>query len=417
VLYFTITPSIVPLGVRNAYSWKISSANADSSRPNAEVTMVENEYMKSSSAALGLKSLKISPPSPYAGDFPERPGHGTRGNQIAVYANYFELNVSPEPLVVWRYSVEVKPVKSPKPNEKQTVSKVKTKQLITLLLQLPGFEGVASDSRSNLISFHELVQPEVFEIAYRAPGEDEPPANPDTYRIRVKHTASYNVSDLLGYLRSAQANVPPYNVRQEIIQALNIVIGHYAQSSNNASTIGQGKHYSLNRDLANRRSFGGGIEALRGFFRSVRPATSRLLLNVNVSHAVCYESMRLDELMKAFGLGDKVILARHLKYLRVQKRHLPSRKNKAGEVVSNLASIYDLATINDGGTGNNAPQVMTYGAGPKNVKFYLEPSTHDSSAQPLAKGSSKKSGVGGYISVWDYFRRSKYPWQQSLNGP
>jgi eukaryotic translation initiation factor 2C len=384
--------------------------------------MIENEYMKSSSAALGLGSLKLNPPKSgsYTGDFPERPGHGTRGNEIAVYANYFELNI-PSPLVVWRYSVEVKPVKPPKQGEKQNVSKAKTKQLITLLLQLPGFEGAVSDSRSNLISFYDLEQPEICEIAYRAPGEDDPPANPEFYRIRVKNTSSYSVSDLLGYLRSAQANVPSYNVRDEIIQALNIIIGHYAQSSNKASTIGQGKHYPLVRDSASHRSFGGGIEALRGFFRSVRPATSRLLLNINVSHAVCYESLRLDELMKAFGLGNKITLARHLKYLRVQKQHLPPRTNKAGDVVSNLASICDLATTNDGGTGNNAPQVKAYGAGPKDVKFYLESSTHDSPAQLSAKGNSKKLGAkspsgSSHVSVWDYFRKSKLHWQQSLNG-
>jgi hypothetical protein len=346
-------------------------------------------------------------------EFPQRPGHGTRGNEITVFANYFELKTPSNPLVVFRYSVEVKPAKLVKPDGKSSVSKVKTRQLIFLLLQSPGFEGAVSDSRSNLISCNKMVLPEYFEIAYKSPGEDDPPVNPDIYRIRVQSTGSFDISDFLDYLRSAQAKVPAYSVRQEIIQALNIVLGHYSQSSNDVSTIGQGKHFSLDRNPANRRSFGGGIEALRGFFRSVRPATSRLLLNVNISHAVCYEPLRLDQLMRAFGSENKIILARHLKYLRVQKRHLPTKKNRAGNMVASIASIYDLATTNDGGTSASAPQVKSHGAGPKDVKFYLETKTPDPAAISPANSSSKNLGgstssTGSYISVWDYFRRRKF---------
>jgi eukaryotic translation initiation factor 2C len=80
---------------------------------------------------------------------------------------------------------------------------------------------------------------------------------------------------------------------------------------------------------------GGGLTAVRGVFASVRAATCRMLVNVNVTNAALYDNGPLDQLMVAFDpqrRGGKTRLASFLKRVRVGTAHLPE-KSKAGGVI------------------------------------------------------------------------------------
>jgi eukaryotic translation initiation factor 2C len=45
-----------------------------------------------------------------------------------------------------------------------------------------------------------------------------------------------------------------------------------------------------------------GLEAIRGFFSSVRLATCRVLVNINVRHDAFYRADPLPSLMMSYGL-------------------------------------------------------------------------------------------------------------------
>lgn len=64
---------------------------------------------------------------------PARPGYGTQGKKIMVYANYFKLNV-PKELSLTRYNVEFLP----------EVKGKKLGRMFQLLLGKPEFAGVAT---------------------------------------------------------------------------------------------------------------------------------------------------------------------------------------------------------------------------------------------------------------------------------
>jgi eukaryotic translation initiation factor 2C len=370
------------------------------------VTRIENDWMKANTGVQALANLNLHK------DFPLRPGYGTQGIPIVVYANYYELVTKPE-LALFRYHVAVDPVGgAPKPSKK------KMNRLFQLLLEDPRFQNVKTDYKALVVSSKRLPDmPVDIVIPFRSEGEDEASENAHNYRYSIQETGTIPVASLIQYLQSTAAGVPVFSQRDEIIQCLNAVLGHYAHSNPGIAAIGQNKYFSLDRNPANFKVLGGGLEALRGFIKSVRTGTSRILLNVNVSHAVCYESVKLDVLMKKFGTANKAALTKYLKYVRIQRIHLPVKKNKAGSNIPNVKTIWDLATTNDGFDSEHPPQVLRYGAGPKDVKFFLNDT---SLSKKASKKPAKQDGGGRYISVYDYFTQSrssiierKLPSQQS----
>jgi hypothetical protein len=203
-------------------------------------------------------------------------------------------------------------------------------------------------------------------------------------------------------------------------------------------TIGSARTFSLRPD-APKWDLGGGLTAIRGFFASVRAATCRILVNVNVTNAAFYNDGPLDQLMAAFEpqrRGGKIRLASFLKRVRVRTTHLPEKKNRAGEVIYRVKTIMGLAAPNDGQGLAHPPRVQQFGAGPRFVEFWLDsgppaqpgPVTEASGGQAKKK---KKGGKGGgpnvpsassssggrYISVYDFFLNSETPTRTLLDSP
>ena len=348
--------------------------------------------------------------------FPHRPGYGTKGQKVVLWANYFQL-IPRSDLVLYRYHVNVQPA----------VTGRKLGQIIKLLLEIPGYTEyraeIVTDFRSTLISCRRLgSDPAEFRIKYKAEGEDEPLENSPEYRLRVEETGILTVAELTDYLantNSAQAD----GDKLPILQALNIYLAHHAKASPNTSTVGSSKSFSLSQD-ASQGSLGAGLNALRGFFSSVRVATCRILVNVNVSHAAFYDAIPLDQLIVRYGQRTPIKIEKFIKKVRVRTTHLPEKKNKAGEIVPRIKTIFGLARTDDGRGQDKPPQVSTYGAGPKLVKFFLKSSSATSSASTAQaggkgegkkKGKGKKSGPskdgpgegsaeGSYITVYDFFK-------------
>ncbi|KAJ9412988.1 hypothetical protein QL093DRAFT_2525470, partial [Fusarium oxysporum] len=134
---------------------------------------------------------------------------------------------------------------------------------------------------------------------------------------------------------------------------------------------------------------------IRGFFSSVRVATCRILVNINVSHGAFYHAVPLPELMKSYGLHNTVMLERFLKLVRIQTTHLPEKRNKANEVVPRVKTIFGLARKDDGHGLAHPPRVRQHGAGAKDVEFWLDGEASSSSApKPVAKGGAKGKGKG-----------------------
>ena len=127
----------------------------------------------------------------------------------------------------------------------------KLSQIIKLLLQLPEYcdfqDDIGTDFKSTLVSRRSLV-PDAAEsaIQYRVEGADEPCAHALTYRLRVEETGTLTVSELIDHLTSTTVNTA-YADKLPVLQALNVFLGHYAESSPAIATVGRSKSFSLYR--------------------------------------------------------------------------------------------------------------------------------------------------------------------------
>jgi eukaryotic translation initiation factor 2C len=360
--------------------------------------------MKNTSGIGALGSVAV------AGQFPSRPGYGTQGKKIAVYSNYFKVQAASN-LSLARYNVEVVPEAKGR----------KLGRLFQLLLEMPEFAGVASDWKSMIIARQPLAIQDghTVDISYREDSKDEPLPRAITYKVRMVTPLSLSVTDLINYL-SITAAGPAFPQKLEVIQALNVLFGHYPQSQSGIASIAGNRHFSLDHSGQNARNIqvlGGGFESLRGYFQSIRPATGGILLNVNVTHGVFFEPLRLDVLLPKIGADNRLTLQKKLKLVRVQVIHIPPKKNKSNKDIRRVKRIFGLAHPQDGLKEQHPPRVSVFGAGPKDVKFWISDSTPTGAAagsgvQPAGKGKPPKKPTDAallantYISVFDYFRKS-----------
>jgi eukaryotic translation initiation factor 2C len=366
---------------------------------------IENAYMKNATAG-GLQQARAK--MTLTTQFPPRPGHGTQGKKIAVYANYFKVGVPPN-LTLTRYNVEVQP----------EVKGKKLSRVFQLFLELPeiaGAGGLASDLRSMIVTKTPLgIQDgHTVQIPYRAEGQDEPLARAVTYTVRVVTPLSFSISDLAEFLSSTNPNGPPFTQKAEAIQVLNVLFGHCPQAHDGIVSIGKNRHFSIDRAQSNAHNItilGGGLESLRGYFQSVRPATGGLLLNVNVTHGVFIEPISLSALYPKLGSGNKLILQKKLKLIRVKVTHLPGKKLKNTNVeIPRVKTIFGLAHTQDGRQEEHPPRIVDFGAGPKGVSFWLSevPPAATGAKPPVKRGYAPAFPSNTYITVFDYFRKSKY---------
>ncbi|KAG4034145.1 hypothetical protein MFRU_003g01200 [Monilinia fructicola] len=367
--------------------------------PDAKITKMEDEYHKSLSGIEALSQMSLKQ------RYPARPGYGTSGRRVELYSNSFSLNTNSN-LALNRYMVDITP--------NMDTTKKKRTQLFRLILKLPELASIpiATDYASMLITPKKLSFKDdgVFSIPWRNEGEDDPLPNAQVYQVRIGSPTSFNISNFIQFLSKSSATGVSDVQKEETIQVMNTLMGFYAESDKGIVSIAGKRHFSTARkgNEHNFTTLNMGLEAIRGFYQSVRPATGRLLLNVNVTHSVFLESAPLANLFQRLGYGHSVV--DKIKRKRVEVTHLPAKKSKAGMTIPREKSIWDLARPTDGRTEDHPPQVARYGAGPKDVKFYIstEPLSTKSDTTPKSKSKKQASKANVYISVYDYFKAT-YP--------
>ncbi|KAL9112162.1 MAG: hypothetical protein Q9227_003539 [Pyrenula ochraceoflavens] len=343
---------------------------------NTDVQAAEDRFIKDFSGSASLARLSLS------ASFPLRPCFGNQGDKILLWANYFELRVSAD-LTIFRYDVDV----TPKDKAAEAKGK-KLQRIIQLYLQSRDLPPAASDFRKFVYTRKRLEEDQMVKyVQHRFEDEAQPSRNAPSYRVRLDPTGSLRVVDLLNYLNLQTMQC---SVRGDVVQALNTIMGHYAYNASDRLVHAKNRIFDINN--AENISLGANspLNAIRGYFKSVRPATKRLLMNVNVSHVIVYKPLQLDELMIKFRQmgGSLVKLDKFLGKVRIQARHLPD-KDASGQPTSQVRTICGIADPTDGQDLRFPPEVKFLGAGPADVTFCLE-----------------QNGMHTWTSVQDYFRNT-----------
>ncbi|KJK73539.1 hypothetical protein H634G_11210 [Metarhizium anisopliae BRIP 53293] len=373
-------------------------------QPDLSVTRSENNVLRSLSDGRGRLAASVE------GPFPIRPGFGTRGKSIVLWTNHLQLTFKPD-VLLYRYSIEVMSGEGKKPPAGR-----KAKRIIQIFLtdHFPSqADKVASDFKSNLISIVELdIDKGEYKVQYRAEGEDGAQSNATPYLVRIQYTGALTVCELTRELTSTSLG-GLFGSKEEILQALNIVMGYHAKVDGHVASIGTSRHFSLNSD--EKISIAGGLQILRGFFCSGRVATSRILLNIQVKHGAFYDDCPLDILATQFMAVNNPSLqklAAFLTNLSVNATHIV-KTNRQGDVIKRIKMITGLATQMDGRDNQHPPRIGGFGAGPKDVEFFLAGSL---SPPKRAEGHKKGKKVqvagpsqrvdGRYVSVYEHFEKT-----------
>ena len=146
-------------------------------------------------------------------------------------------------------------------------------------------------------------------------------------------------------------------------------------------------------------NLGGGLEVLRGFFVSIRAATARLLVNVQVKYAACYQSDKLTDVIRNYKRGNPPNIYKFdnfVKRVKISITHIQSKNGKP-----RVKTIAGLASTHDGRSHEHPPKVSTHGAGPRDVQFFLE------SPNQVGKNAAGPASAGQYVSVADFFQRGE----------
>ncbi|MCJ1392530.1 hypothetical protein MMC18_005398 [Xylographa bjoerkii] len=389
--------------------------------PSAQVAKIEDETLKKPSSTAATKVTKGLPDISQLSlktDYPPRPGYGTRGTPVILWANYFHMIPNGD-VKLYRYSIDTVPAMT---------AKRKQRRLVELLIEetplAPLKSQIATDYRTTLICRSQIPETDLEQgIVYKDEHEDEPGPRATSHRLKLQQTGVFTVAELVSFLTSTRADAAFPN-KDEVIQSLNIVIGHHPKAAPSTMSVAN-KHYPVQGQSSEYFNLGAGLIAWRGYFVSVRAAAARILVNVQVKHAAAYQDGRLVELMNSYKTTNRSStlfqLERFLKRVRVETTHLPVKKNKAGVTIPRVKTINGLATPSDGQGLPHPPKVATFGAFADKVQFYLDstpstPNTSESASTPKGgKKGGKKSGQQGprpgpasgesgrYISVAEFF--------------
>ncbi|KAL6709045.1 hypothetical protein ACN47E_002172 [Coniothyrium glycines] len=324
-------------GGRGGFEGPKVFGNGVFSKPDAEVTKLEDVMvMGDLSSALAAASLDVKLPPP--------PGYGTAGKAIILHTNYFELRGITANLQLYRYSVSFVP-----DNE---LPKAKKRRLIEILLQMPPFRGhpIASDWSQMLVTPKDI-DLETKRAEYKIewyPADGSPlPATDDTDRIKearrknthrtlVEMIGTVSIADLVKDLSQPTTNYP---LKSETIQALNVIMTYGPSSDANITTAGGNKFYPFGRHpQLMSADLGFGLQALRGYFSSVRTSVNRILVNVNVATGAFYKSGPLLDVMRDSSGGqpprtaaDYHRMAAFVRKLKFETNYMPD-KDKKGNV-------------------------------------------------------------------------------------
>lgn len=269
-----------------------------------------------------MKQLTVKPT-----ELPPRPDFGTVGPTFKLRTNFFPVKLPKKTL--YEYDISITPGTA--------IRRVK-RRIFELAEATPdwtkhGLTGkVAHDFSSKLVSVSKLPDPLVIKLIFKDEDEDtkdkgkdkdKKKQKPKEYTLTFKFVKDLDTSNLIDFLAGQDK---AYEV-QPIISALNLVLAAFPSSS-----AGQGVMVGRNRFFFRSGgvrpvSLGGGLEAWKGFYSSVRPAWKQLMVNVNACTTAFYQPQNLAIAMKQFSEQNySANPAGFVKGVRVKTTHLGYKK-------------------------------------------------------------------------------------------
>ncbi|KAI0767246.1 Piwi-domain-containing protein [Fomes fomentarius] len=272
-----------------------------------------------------MRSLRLKPDG---NDLPVRPDFGTAGTQIKLRTNFFPINVPKGP--IYEYDVTIDP---PANNKRLKKRIFYLAEQSNEWRQAGMTNKVAHDNSEKIYSAIELPTLLVIQITYTEEDDEDrqQPREPKDYTMTIKFIHATETQGLLRYLEG-QMDYRNYDFAP-VVNAMNIILSaHPSRVVGGGVQVGRNRYFHPNQAV---RPFhlGGGLEAWRGFYSSVRPAWKQLMVNVNVCTTAFYTPGNLAEKMLEF-MEINPRLTSFVRGVRIKTTHL--KYKKTAKTVSKL---------------------------------------------------------------------------------
>ncbi|KAI0828161.1 Piwi domain-containing protein [Trametes gibbosa] len=255
-------------------------------------------------------------------DLPSRPGFGTIGRPVKLRTNFFPVTVPKGP--VYEYDVSI----NPPADNKRLRRRIYHLAEQTDEWAQAGLTGkVAHDRCARLYASFRLPQPLEIKVSYTEEGTEdaENKREPKEYKLAIRFIQPLETKSLSRFLEG-HPQYRDYDV-MPVINALNIILAMYPnRAAGGGVMVGRNKFFHPSPQ-APPVPLGGGLEAWRGFFSSVRPVWKQLMVNVNVCTTAFYRPGNLAErLIEFLNASYGARSATFVRGVRVRTIHLGYRK-------------------------------------------------------------------------------------------
>lgn len=335
-----------------------------------------------------------------------RPGYGTLGRSFILRSNMFLFDFKPG-LELFSYRLKFNPPDITRGQQKFVIRNM----LRTYRPFVDHQSQLATDTATEIVTTQPLPDNRQVHRVTMANGENR---NRSGWTVTVAFMESYRVDKVIGNLRDVRLRkVVPNKDRTDaegsdvtraetsVVRMLNILMSNYPNNTDGTAVVGKGRNKVFKIDQAKQFvNIGCGIEAVRGYYSSVRLATGNIMLNLNISHSAMYRPGKLISLIDEFArtVGEKRgDIGPFLARLIVSVSHIPARDDGSGNMVPVTRTIWGVATPQDGtprrGQPPNPhpPRVARLASSADNVSFWRE----------------DRDGNGDYITVTEYFRQGE----------
>ncbi|KAF5978332.1 putative argonaute like post-transcriptional silencing QDE-2 [Fusarium coicis] len=407
-------------------------------QPDGAIAKLEDEVVKSNVTSVAQLTSNMSNLSMEdkhnLGKFPPRPAFGSKGTPVTLWANYYAVKTQAP--VLYKYTMNVKEIvpegegeakerapktkgKGGKPGKSRESGprEVKGRKLYLVIKEALNELSkkdknllVATEFKSQLISLRKLSLEQDNTMRFNMPAS-EGSEKTDVFEVVFNGPVEARVDEMLKYVNSKTgasddgsdpSQAMTYPKFPDVIDALNVIFGFGPRSKlDKISAVGSSRFFAFGSDKRHNEVILGrdrALKAARGYFQSVRLATGRLLLNVNVTHGVFKIDGPCAKFFDGFGVNatQSPQMARKLKLL---GRFLPKTrvwiKTKYGsKEVRRSKAIHGLVSIRDikrQCRDKNPPKfrhTTDFVVGPGDVSFWLE-----------------DEGNGRYITVADFYKQ------------
>lgn len=352
---------------------------------------------------------------------PYRPNYGSAGEEVTLWANYFHLRFQKPEL--HQYNISIYDPKKTSEDDKDD-GKVTGRRAMdifqVIIAQLRRDNGAilfATDFKQKIVTitpFNTLPTTVRYPVAQGVRSQE--------YALRSSHQP-LDIRKLIQFLNTqaqtprtssdpdANSNANGFPFHQDIIDAIGTITGHTSRESRDIVTVGRSRYFSrTKKTLQERIGDPNTLQVLKGFSQSVRPATGRLLLNVNVTHGVFRRQGSISLLLESLGGYQSESLQKLDRIIsKARVRHRVPAKGSQHTPWKEV-TIAGLARNTDKCAGQGKDPKFKNGkvsgfAKASEVEFYLKkpPQT----VVPLPHRPAPGLEWNAYCTVFDYYWKSK----------